>query len=78
MEDVGMSTKLKHQEGKAEGGNVVVLSKCSAEGCGKKTDRLTFCTEHYDWFKWGLLTKEGQRPSDFDKKYQSYMKKRAA
>ncbi len=75
-----MSTKLKHQApGPAEaGGNVVVLTKCSAEGCSKKTDLLNFCNEHYDWFKYGLLTKEGHHPSDFDKKYQAYMKRKAA
>jgi hypothetical protein len=35
---------------------------------------MNFCKEHYDWFKFGLITKEGKRPTDFDKKYTAYMK----
>jgi hypothetical protein len=73
-----MSAKLKHQAPQAEGGNVVTLTKCTAEGCSKKADKMNFCAEHFDWFKYGLLTKEGKHPSDFDKKHSSYMKKRAA
>lgn len=58
-------------------------SKCSADGCGKKGEltvgeTVAFCKEHYDWFKFGLLTKEGKRPVDFDKKYMAYRKKQAA
>ena len=79
-----MATKLKHQaqqQSSNPGAAAVPLSKCCAEGCGKKTDILTFCNEHYDWFKFGLITKAGKRPSDFDKKwtaYQSHGKKRVA
>jgi hypothetical protein len=74
-----MATKLKHQgpqqEAPAGGGNnVVALTKCTAEGCGKRAELSNFCNEHYSWFKFGLLTREGMKPSDFDKKYQSYMK----
>ncbi len=79
-----MSTKLKHQAPPAAAAatsNVIPLSKCCAEGCSKKSDLLNFCNEHYDWFKFGVITKEGKRPSDFDKKYQAYQahsKKRAS
>ena len=59
-------------------GDVVVLNRCLCEGCGKKGDRMNFCGEHYDWFKFGLITKEGKRPTDFDKKIQSYMKHKKA
>ena len=58
--------------------NVVGLSRCKAEGCSKKADRLGFCPEHYDWFKFGLITTEGKRPTDFDKKMQAYQKRKAA
>lgn len=70
-----MATKLKHQhQDQTQGGNVVAMvSKCTAEGCSKTADLMTFCKEHYDWFKWGLVTKAGKRPTDFDKKYQAYM-----
>jgi hypothetical protein len=74
-----MSTKLKHQGPQSnENNNVVTMSRCGCEGCNKKTDLMNFCQEHYDWFKFGLLTKEGKRPSDFDKKFQAFKKHRAA
>ena len=54
--------------------NVVVLEsvKCCAEGCKKKMEKATFCAEHFDWFKAGLITKEGLKALDFDKKYYHY------
>ena len=55
--------------------NVVQLSvhKCTAEGCKKNPERAGFCIEHYAWFKEGLITMEGYRAKDFDKKYHAYM-----
>lgn len=77
-----MSTKLKHQTQQPQNaqGNVTAIgsAKCGAEGCNKKAEMEKFCTEHYEWFKWGLITKEGKRPSDFDKKYQSFLKHKKA
>jgi hypothetical protein len=57
------------------GDNVVQLGNttCCVEKCGKKSDKMNFCPEHYMWFKEGLISKKGQRPTDFDKKYQAYM-----
>lgn len=57
--------------------NVVVLGsdKCKAEGCKKKSDKASFCNEHFNWFKAGLITKDGAQCSDFDKKYYHYTKK---
>lgn len=54
--------------------NVVQMttSTCCVEKCGKKADRMNFCPEHYAWFKEGLVNKKGQRPLDFDKKFQAY------
>lgn len=60
------------------GGDVVVLSRCAAEGCSKKLERMNFCKEHYEWFKFGLVTKEGKRPTDFDKKMQAFAKHKKA
>lgn len=56
--------------------NVVTLgsNKCIAEGCKKKSDKANFCAEHFDWFKAGLVTKEGMLCSDFDKKFYHYNK----
>lgn len=57
--------------------NVVPMAtNCCVEKCGKKIHKMNFCAEHFDWFKEGLVTKQGQRPSDFDKKYQAYMTKK--
>lgn len=55
--------------------NVIPLAsaKCQAEGCKHKPTQAGFCTEHYQWFKEGLVTKEGARPKDFDKKYHAFM-----
>lgn len=54
--------------------NVVPLgsSECKAEGCKKKQSRAGFCEEHFEWFKMGLITKEGLKASDFDKKFHHY------
>ena len=44
----------------------------------KKAELTNFCTQHYDWFKFGLLTKEGKKPTDFDKKFTAYSKRAKA
>jgi hypothetical protein len=78
-----MAQKLKHQQAEsntqAQGApaknNVVAMpTRCTAEGCKKPVSLMTFCGEHYDWFKFGLINKNGQKPIDFDKKMQSYQK----
>ncbi|MCC7405398.1 MAG: hypothetical protein IT288_13450 [Bdellovibrionales bacterium] len=58
------------------GGNVVSLpERCPVEKCGKKPTRSAFCEEHFHWFKEGLVNRKGEKPKDFDKKYQHYLKK---
>ena len=70
-----MSEKLKHKAQQPAANNVVAMpSQCGCEGCKKKADQMNFCAEHFDWFKFGLITKEGKRPSDFDKKFTAYQK----
>jgi hypothetical protein len=81
-----MATKLKHQQPAADNAPASTVApitggKCSAEGCKKNSAKLNFCDEHYDWFKFGLITKAGKKPTDFDKKftaYQNHRKQRAA
>lgn len=78
-----MAEKLKHQKpagGAPTGGgdNVVVLDKCKAPDCKSKSAQMGFCKEHFDWFKFGLLTKEGKKPIDFDKKMIAYQKHKSA
>lgn len=50
-------------------------SRCPVDGCNKKAERSEFCSAHFDWFKEGLVTREGHKPKDFDKKYQAYMRR---
>ena len=57
--------------------NVAELpSRCPV--CNKKASRINFCDEHFLWFKEGLINRQGEKPKDFDKKYQLFMRKKAA
>jgi len=64
----------------APNNNVIAMptSACRVEKCTKKADKLSFCPEHYMWFKEGLVSKTGARPTDFDKKYQAFMSRKKA
>ncbi len=59
--------------GQAKPGAEANEHKCRSEECKKKPERAGFCMEHYDWFKWGLITLEGYKARDFDKKYQGFL-----
>ena len=50
---------------------------CLAEGCKMRSEKANFCMEHFDWFKEGLVTKEGRKPTDFDKKFFDYTRRLA-
>lgn len=65
---------------KDQSNNVVAIgaTSCCVEKCTKKSDKMNFCPEHYMWFKEGLINKKGQRPTDFDKKYQAYLHRKKA
>jgi hypothetical protein len=73
-----MSKKEVRAQEKNAGTVTSLVSNCVAETCKAKSTRLNFCDEHFQWFKEGLVTKTGVRPSDFDKKYVNYMKKKSA
>jgi hypothetical protein len=64
----------------APGGATVLPmnSACCVEKCTSKVAKMGFCQEHFTWFKEGLVNKQGQKPSDFDKKYQAYMMRKKA
>lgn len=47
--------------------------RCHSEGCKAKSTKAGFCDEHFAWFKAGLITKEGAKAQDFEKKYYQYM-----
>ncbi len=58
--------------------NVVGVEGCKCQGCKKPQAQFTFCHDHYEWFKFGLITKEGKKVPDFDKKqdhFASYVAK---
>lgn len=52
--------------------------RCPVADCKKGVQRMHFCNEHFTWYKEGLINKHGVRPTDFDKKYQQFMRKKAA
>jgi hypothetical protein len=59
--------------------NVTAMGgSCCVEKCTAKGYKMNFCSEHYGWFKEGLVSRKGERPSDFDKKYQAYMMRKKA
>ena len=49
------------------------VEHCKCAGCKKTSARFTFCEEHYEWFKFGLISKAGQKVSDFDRKQEHFM-----
>ncbi len=63
----------KSDGGAPKGGdNVISLNVCPMDKCGKRATRAQFCDEHFGWFKEGLIAKNGEKPKDFDKKFQAY------
>lgn len=66
------------KENKAPGTVASLPDRCPADSCKKPVRRMHFCEEHFLWYKEGLINKRGEKPSDFDKKYQNYMRKKAA
>ena len=45
---------------------------CKVKACRHNPDKFGFCGEHFDQFKFGLITKAGELCSDFDKKSEQY------
>jgi hypothetical protein len=70
-----MSKDNKAAGNKPAESNVVSMNQCKAEKCSKKEEKMGFCKEHFTWFKEGLISRDGKRPSDFDKKYQAFLQK---
>jgi hypothetical protein len=61
--DKFMSKQAKTAEPAAGG-----AEKCVCGGCKASASRFSFCAEHYDHFKFGLIKKTGERVSDYEKK----------
>ena len=51
----------------------VVVEKCACQGCKVTAQRFSFCDEHYEHFKFGLIKKNGEQVSDYDKKYGHWL-----
>jgi hypothetical protein len=60
--------------------NVIQLgpTKCIGDGCSKKPVKASFCSEHFEWFKAGLVTKDGAKAADFEKKHYHFMRAKTA
>jgi hypothetical protein len=47
---------------------------CHGWGCKAKAHKFNFCDEHFDQFKFGLVKKTGEQVSDYEKKFEHYMR----
>ena len=48
------------------------VSHCGAQDCKQKESRFGFCSEHFDQYKFGLITKKGAKVPDYDKKFKHW------
>jgi hypothetical protein len=48
------------------------VEKCCAGGCKATSARFSFCEEHFEHFKFGLIKKDGTKVPDFEKKMSQY------
>lgn len=66
---MGKPEKKAHAEAPVS----AVAERCVGQGCKASAARFSFCEEHYDHFKFGLIKKTGEPVSDYDKKYGHYV-----
>ncbi len=59
----------KHQGPKPE---KTESAHCKVKACKHSPGKFGFCTEHFDQFKFGLITKAGEPCADYDKKSEQY------
>lgn len=62
---------------KGGGGPGATASMCKYSGCKGSISKFGFCAEHFDQFKFGLITKNGEHVSDYDKKFDHFMRQQA-
>jgi hypothetical protein len=74
------ATPVAHHSGGGHGGGAgkkkahePVSGGCFVKGCRVHADKLNFCAEHYDHFKFGLIKKSGEQVPDFEKKIGHYL-----
>lgn len=66
----------KQEKGSKENVVEIVTTHCAAETCKHKPVKAGFCNEHYEWFKSGLITKNGKQAKDFEKKHQQFQRRK--
>ncbi len=49
-----------------------VAGMCNAVSCKSKSHKFNFCDEHFQQFKFGLITKEGSYALDYERKFDHY------
>lgn len=47
---------------------------CAEQECKEKGTRLNFCSRHFKEFKFGVIKKNGVRPTDYASKLTAYEK----
>lgn len=65
----------KKENGNAAAGAAVSL--CKYTGCKQSNTKFGFCADHFDWFKFGLITKNGEHAADFEKKMDHFIRQQA-
>lgn len=61
------------EKGAKAKGPTAVAGACTSWGCKKEALRFSFCDEHYDHFKFGLIKKTGEPVPDYEKKFEHYL-----
>jgi len=51
-------------------------TSCKYTGCRKTVAKFSFCAEHFNWFKFGLINKSGEHVPDFDKKFDHFIRQK--
>lgn len=62
--------KDKKTAGQDDG--VLKIEKCIGAECKSNAKRFSFCSEHFEQYKFGLINKKGQPVPDFEKKFGQY------
>lgn len=76
----GARGKPETKEKPTSSSGLTVVLHCQATACKGKPHKFDFCSEHFDQFKFGLITKSGKPVPDYEKKFDHYQlyKKRVA
>jgi hypothetical protein len=69
-QQIGVNMSDKAQKGgKQESSG---FGPCKFKGCKHNPSKYGFCGDHFDQFKFGLLTKNGDWCPDYEKKWDQY------